>query len=308
LVDPLTIGEKSRCLYSSFLKSAFLQGEVRVVNKDSVVLFDEKEIMYDILIVATGSSYVSFPIGKPSSQISLRERNSYFISENARLVSAREILIIGGGPVGVELAGEIASKDQNKNICLVHGNDRLLNFMNPKAGKKALQQLHDLKVTVVLNEKLEADGQDQYRSSISGKVYKADVIYNCAGTSVNTAFMREKFIDSMDERGLLRVDNTFLVRNTENIYAIGDCAAINEAKLGTFANAHGEFLAKHLIALSRNKKTSTYAPQKTMALVPIGREKGVVQLPFGILTNKFLIKIKTKDFFIDKYRNLLGIK
>jgi len=307
LIDPISIGEKSRFLYSKFIKASFLQGEVKTVTEKAVMLSDGSQINYEILVIATGSSYLSFPIGKPSNEIKLKDRNKYFVNENSRLKSSKEVLIIGGGPVGVELAGEIASANREKRISLVHNNERLINVLKPEAGEKALRQLKALGVNVVLNEKVIQDNGNQYRSTISNKIYITDIVYNCVGTSVNTNFMKDHFSISMDEKGLLKVDDKFMVRNTPNIYAIGDCASIDEAKLGTFANSHGEFLAKNLIALSNSETLVPYSLKKTIALVPIGRKKGVAQLSFGVLTNKFIIQIKTKDFFISKYRKLLSI-
>jgi NADH dehydrogenase FAD-containing subunit len=307
LVDPLTIGEKSRYLYSSFLKAPFIQAEVTTVEEDMVLLSDGRRINYEILVVATGSSYRSFPIGKPIAETKLSDRNAFFVSENSHLISAKEILIIGGGPVGVELAGEIASRYSDKKIFLAHGNDRLLNFLRPSSGKKALRILSKLGVDVVLNDRLVPDGIGRYRSIKSSKVYMTDLAFNCIGTMNNTAFMREHFSNSMDERNLLMVGAEFLVRNTKNIYAIGDCAAIDEAKLAIFANSHGEFLSKHLIALSKKRKVTFYALRKTIAIVPIGRKEGVVEIPFGKLIKKLLIEYKTKDFFIDKYRKSHGV-
>ena len=46
-------------------------------------------------------------------------------------------MIIGGGPVGVEMAGELAYKYDTKKITLVNGPDRLLAALPPGAGKKA---------------------------------------------------------------------------------------------------------------------------------------------------------------------------
>jgi len=307
LVDPITIGERSRYPYSSFLKSSFLQGEVRAVDDGTVALAEGKRIEYEILVVATGSSYESFPIGKPQAETRLSDRNAFFLSENRRLSLAKSVLIIGGGPVGVELAGEIANRRPGMKICLAHGNDHLLNYLRPRTGEKAHRILTKLGVEVVLNERLLPDGSDRYRSSVSGKAYAADLVFNCVGTVVNTAFMRERFSGSMDGRNLLLVDRNFLVRDTENIYAIGDCAAVDEAKLAIFADSHGEFLARHVSAVAKNKKTSGYAPRKTISVVPIGRNDGIVQLPFGNLIEKYVIRMKTRDFFIGKYRKSHGL-
>ncbi|RPJ05498.1 MAG: FAD-binding protein, partial [Spirochaetaceae bacterium] len=98
LIEPEHVGKKSRFPYTSFLKTMFIQNTVKSVFKDRVIFENNDFIDYDILVIAAGSSYNSFPIGKPTEQLSLNERNSFFASENAKLSRADRIVIIGGGP------------------------------------------------------------------------------------------------------------------------------------------------------------------------------------------------------------------
>lgn len=76
-------------------------------------------------------------------------------TENEKLKAAKSVLIVGGGPTGVELAGEIVTDFPDKKVTLVHGGARLLEFVGEKAGAKALPWLESKGVTVILNDKLE---------------------------------------------------------------------------------------------------------------------------------------------------------
>jgi apoptosis-inducing factor 2 len=306
LTEPIEIGEHSRFNYRSFLKAKFTQNSVKSISSAEIAFTDNSSIGYDILVIASGSNYKSFPIGKPTEQRSLKDRNSFFKSENAKLLNAKSAVIIGGGPVGVELAGEISTKYPDKKITLIHGNSRLLDFLTDKASRKASSLLESLGVTIILNERIAFLKDNIYKSTINETLYEADIFYNCIGTKPNTDFMKAHFSSSIDERGQLIVDEHFKVINIDNAYAIGDCNNIPEAKLGYLASLHGDLLAKNLTRGVLKKSPKAYRTKKTMALVPIGREKGVVQLPFGVFTNKFLVKIKTKDFFISKYAKLFG--
>lgn len=306
LIEPQAIGARSRYPYSSFLSAAFIQGQAETVTEDAVILSDGRRVEYGTLIIATGSSYRAFPIGKPVSETAMGARNAFFVSENARLAAAAGILIVGGGPVGVELAGEIGGRYPEKRIRLVHGTDRLLGYLGPRAGKEALRQLERLGVEVILNERLSRDGDGPYRSALSGDPYPADLTYECLGAYANTAFMKERFPGSLDARGMILVDRGFSVRDAENVYAIGDCAAIDEAKLAIFAEVHGAFLARRLIGAARGSKAPGYAPRKTISIVPIGRRDGVVQPRLGWPIRGMAVRMKTRDFFIGKYRRLHG--
>jgi|WetSurMetagenome_2_1015567.scaffolds.fasta_scaffold00002_249 apoptosis-inducing factor 2 len=307
LTEPKNIGEKSRFLYKSFFKAKFIQDSVRSISQDSVEFQNNSSVKFDVLIIATGSNYRSFPIAKPSEQFVLQDRNLFFDSENAKLMAAQSITIIGGGPVGVELAGEISTNYPDKKITLIDSNNRLLVSLNEKASKIVSRQLESNRVRIVLNEKVSQVNEHIYKSSITGSLYEADIFYNCIGSKPNTDFMKTGFSDSLDKHGLIVVDNFFKVKDTENIYAIGDCNNIPEAKLGYLAGVQGELLAKNIINAASDKKPVSYKIKKTMALIPIGREKGVVQLPFGVFDFRFLIKMKTKDFFISKFLKQFGL-
>lgn len=308
LVQPLEIGTKSRFLYSSFLPCSFIKKKVKTVSKSMIIFEDDRYISFSTLIIASGSSYKSFPVAKPVDQLSLQDRNSFFFRENERLINAKKIVVIGGGPVGVELAGEIASQYPDKSTTLIHSSGRILDFLKPKASSLAEGQLKSLGVKIILNEKIDFLNERQYKSIASSKIYEADIFYNCIGSRVNTDFMSKKYGDSLNDRGFLIVDNFFKVKDTDDIYAIGDCNTINEPKLGYLADKQGSLLAKNIIRLAENKSPIEYTTNKTMALVPIGRRKGVVQLPFGVFTNSFIIKSKTKDFYIGKYSKSYQVK
>lgn len=55
------------------------------------------------------------------------------MTDNEKIKGAKSILIVGGGPTGVELAGEIAFDYPEKDVTLVHNGYRLLEFIGPKA-------------------------------------------------------------------------------------------------------------------------------------------------------------------------------
>ena len=89
------------------------------------------------------------------AESTLSTRAATFESMAAKLAAARSVLIIGGGPVGVELAGEIVSKTPGKRVTLVDGGSALLSLgMPPAAGSIALSWLRASGVRVLLNTKV----------------------------------------------------------------------------------------------------------------------------------------------------------
>jgi NADH dehydrogenase FAD-containing subunit len=217
-------------------------------------------------------------------------------------------MIIGGGPVGVELSGEIAYKFQNKQISLIHSRERILNYLKPKASILAEQQLLKLGVKIILKERVKRlSSNKNYISQITGKIYKADLVYVCTGLNPNTDFMKKNFSQSLTENGSIKVDRYLRVTGVNNMFAVGDCNDVKETKLGFLANNQGSFTAKNLQKILKKEKEiqlKPYREHKTISLVTTGRETGISQLSFlrqtFVTKNKFLTSFKQKDLFIGR--------
>lgn len=298
LVDP-AMGQRARMKYADLMASTFVQGEVRDLGPNEAVLADGQSLPFDVAVVATGSSYASFPVAKSDTQMTMEGRAKEFARANADLGSAASVLIIGGGPVGVELAGEIAARYPDKSVTLAQGADRLLDALSPKASRLATKFLTDMGVSVLLNTRL-SEADETYRN--------ADIVYSCVGQRSNTGLMQAHFAGSLTERGLIQVDEYLRVQDTENIFALGDSSTAPGLKLGYLADAQGALLAKNIIAASQGKPLKPYRKSPDMALVPVGPQKGFVQLPFMVTTFAPLAKMKQKDMFIARQYGNLGVK
>merc|ERR1719461_97429 len=119
-VNPKDYLPKILIPYTNLLKNGhIIQGEVSSIEKDQVKLTGvEEPIKFDYLVIATGSAY-AFPFkvqkGKKDNQMKVYEKIAEEIDK------AKKILIVGGGPVGLELAGEISDKyDKKKEVTILH--------------------------------------------------------------------------------------------------------------------------------------------------------------------------------------------
>lgn len=152
----------------------------------------------------------------------------YTFTEFEKVKSAKSVLIIGGGPTGVELAGEIAVDFPDKKVILVHRGPRLLEFIGSKASKKALDWLTSKKVEVILEQSIDlktlSDGT--YETS-GGEAIHADCHFMCAGKPMGSSWLSETILkDSLDVRGRLTVDENLRVQGFKNVFAIGDITDI----------------------------------------------------------------------------------
>lgn len=293
------LGNHSRHAYADFIKGEFIQGVVAELAPSAAQLADGSSLDFDIAVLATGSSYPTFPIGKSQTAMTLSDRNTEVSEAHEQLVGAQNVLIIGGGIVGVELAGEIADHFPAKSVTLAHSANRLLQELKPKASNIADKKLKGLGVNVRYNTRI-TENDEAYK--------QADLVYNCVGLKPNTALMDTHFSSTLDEQSRVKVDSQFRVEGTENIFALGDCANIPEGKLGYLADQQAGTLAKNIVAMANGKAAKNYKANPMMALVPVGRKQGLVQLPFAVTTLGFMVNMKQKDMFISKVYKALGVK
>lgn len=313
MVEPLTIGRRFAKRYVDFVRGNYTQGTVVDINMKEVVLDNGRTVPYDYAVIATGSYYRTLPILKPSMPMTLEDRERQFEDEFTKLTEAQSILIIGGGTVGVELAGEIADKFPEKNIRLVHGTSRLIDMLKPKAGRIAEKELRKLGVEIIFNEILEQADTDEksFVSKTTGNSYTADLVYVCIGVSIDTEFMKSHYASSLTERGAIKVDQYLRVKGTDNLFAIGDCNDFPEGKLGYLADKQGAFTAKNVLRLLRagepsNVDLKRYKPHSIVSLVTIGRKAGVTELPIGVFQNRLIMSFKQKELFIARALKHVG--
>ncbi|KAG6531028.1 hypothetical protein ZIOFF_004798 [Zingiber officinale] len=188
------------------------------ITDTEVITSDGRQFPYDYLVIATGHS-----VSSPQSR---RERMDKFREANAKMKNSSSILIIGGGPSGVELASDIAASYPEKKVTLVHSGPRLLGFIGSKAGSKALEWLRSKNVDVLLEQTIDLDtfqaNKGVYITS-AGEAIAADVHYLCVRRPLGSAWLKESVVkDCLDKYGQLMVDEHLRVKGFNNIFAIGD--------------------------------------------------------------------------------------
>lgn len=277
------------------------------VKENEVMTADGRSIAYDYLVIASGHKDL-FPESRA-------ERLKQYQSENEKIKSSQSILIVGGGPTGVELAGEIVVDFPEKKVTLVHNGTRLLEVLGPKAANKTLDWLTSKKVEVKFNQKVNlsniSEGSRGYTTS-AGETIKADSHFLCIGKPLASEWLKETVLsDSLDEFGRLTVDANLRIKGFKNVFAIGDITDLKEMKQGYLAQKHSAVVAKNIKILMSGEnedKLSTYEPtSKAIAIVTLGRCNAVAEFPFLTLSGFIPGLIKSKDLFVGKTRKLMGL-
>jgi NADH:ubiquinone reductase (H+-translocating) len=209
-----------------------------------------------------------------------------------------DIVVVGGGPTGVEVAGSLAEmkkhiipKDyqdlhsQEIDIHLVHGNEKLLNTMSEESSRKAQQFLEDLGVKLWL-DKVVTDYDGATVTINDGSTIRAGKVIWAAGITANRigGLPESAYIKG----GRLKVNAYNQVEGFQNIYAIGDQAWQTEEK---FPNGHPQVAqvamqqAKNLADNLRTWQLEGPRPKPFQykdlgSMATIGRHRAVVDLPF----------------------------
>ena len=165
---------------------------------------------------------------------SAHQANLFFLdTECEKIKAANTILIIGGGPTGVELAAEIAVDFPEKNLKLIHRGSRLMEFVGFKASQKALNWLTSKKVEVILQQSIsmQSISEGVYRTS-GGETIAADCHFMCTGKPIGSEWLKETVLtNSLDIHGRLMVDKHMRVRGFKNVFAVGDITDLQASPL-----------------------------------------------------------------------------
>ncbi len=308
VANPTMVGDRARKQYVEFIEGTFIQACVASMNDKEAKLENGDVIRFKQAVIASGSRYPSLPLAKSNDAFNYADRNQEMIDEHQALVSAQSVLIIGGGLVGVELAGEIASAFPDKKITLAHASDTLLDQSKPKAQRKALEQLTAKAVDVKFNRRFAKD-DDVYRCSISGETLQPDIAYVCVGMIPNTEFLRVDLPNILDAKGLIKVDDYMKVEGYDNLYALGDCATIDSRKHGYLAGVQGGYLADAILKSAQGEKVKPYNKPPVVIVTSTGTDSGVATLPFGLTTTlNFIVNLKQKDMGVSNIFKMLGIQ
>ncbi|WP_461787807.1 NAD(P)/FAD-dependent oxidoreductase [Pedobacter sp.] len=269
------------------------------------------ECEYDYLVIATGSTsnffgqteisqnampMKSIPEALNLRSLILQNLEAAIIAKDP--VKENELLnfvVVGGGPTGVETAGAIAELkkhvlkndypelDLNKvNIYLIEGSPELLGAMSVQAQQKSKQFLEELGVTVYTETRVQGyDGQTL--SLVDGrKIGSATVIWSAG---VKGVVLDGLSTESVVRGNRLKVNEINLVEGYQNVFAIGDVAAMitpetpnGHPGVAPAAIQQGKHLAKNIINLIENKPTTAFKYFDKGAMATVGRNRAVVDI------------------------------
>lgn len=292
------------------------------VDPQGVQLATGTRIRADYVVIATGTSY---PPPAKVDTIHAAQARTFYHNLTRSLYDARRILLLGAGPVGLELAGEINAQWPDKLVTILEPAADILSrsfvvgFKREAAATLRLElhrQLDALGIEVILGTSLREQiptppGQTRTFTATtwSGRNITADIWFQCHGRRPAADIMSASLDYAKRQDGYLTVDDDLRLPGQSNVFAIGDVAATHGIDSAVVAMEQGELVADNIRRLmAGDRRLKPYQPNQPLFLIPLGPKGGVSYSPDGaILDAETTSQFKGSDLFTAKYRETFGL-
>ena len=287
-----------------------------VVAAENKIITDAEEISYDVLVLATGADTnffgntqladKAFPMKSTVEALQLRYRilqnleMALTIKNETELQSLMNIVVVGGGPTGVEVSGALAEMKKyilpkeypeldfsKMNIFLLEGAGKTLSAMSEKSSVHSCRYLNKLGVKVMTNTLVkDYDGREVELND--GKKIPASTVIWAAGIKGNIPEGIDKSLIARGNR--IKTDRRCRVEGYNDIYAIGDLAYMETPEYPTghpqvapVAMQQAAMLAENLIRTERKSlKFFDFEYHDKGSMATVGRHLAVVDVPIPI--------------------------
>ena len=309
-IEPSNISFPFRKIFQRSKNIQFRMTEVKqIIPSENKIITEDHVFHYDKLVIATGCKTNFFgnqkmenlAFGMKNTHEAISIRNHVLLTFEKLIIEKSRsddgnwnIVIVGSGPTGVELAGafaemkrEILPRDYPRmnfddlEIILVSSTEKPLAVMSEESQEKSEKYLKDLGVRFISNDIVtDYDGDRVYLSS--GNVIPSNNVIWAAGVTGNII---EGLTENSIKNNRYIVDRYNKIVGFDDIYAIGDIAYMETPK---YPNGHpqvanvainqGKNLAKNFLKKSENE-WQPYEYDDKGSMATIGKHRAVVDLP-----------------------------
>ena len=309
-IEPSNISFPFRKIFQRSKNIQFRMTEVKqIIPSENKIITEDHVFHYDKLVIATGCKTNFFgnqkmenlALGMKNTHEAISIRNHVLLTFEKLIIEKSRsddgnwnIVIVGSGPTGVELAGafaemkrEILPRDYPRmnfddlEIILVSSTEKPLAVMSEESQEKSEQYLKELGVRFISNDMVtDYDGDRVYLSS--GNIIPSNNVIWAAGVTGNII---EGLTENSIKNNRYIVDRYNKIVGFDDIYAIGDIAYMETPK---YPNGHpqvanvainqGKNLAKNFLKKSENE-WQPYEYDDKGSMATIGKHRAVVDLP-----------------------------
>jgi len=274
------------------------------IECESVFEAERFTLTYDLLVIGVGALSNTFNI--PGV-----EQNALFLKElaDARAIRSRisdcfeqasqpgrtnlemeallHFVVVGGGPTGVEFAGEMhdfVAEDLSKwfpdlmplvRITLLEATGEILTSFDEKLSQYAMKHLKRARIHVRTHSFVKEVLPDRVVLADGEEIPCGLVVWS---TGIGpTRVVRESSLPR-NKQGRIQTDKTFLVSGTTKVYAIGDCASVEGESLAPTAQVaqqEGEYLARRLNQIARKREPKDFEYHHRGMLAYLGGNRAI---------------------------------
>lgn len=313
-LEPSAISFPLRKIFHGSKNVIFRMADVQKVDSTKHRLFtDSGYIDYDFLVLAMGADtnyfglknieFYATPMKTVSEALYIRNKiiSNYERAINIDKVEQRKhlmnVVIVGGGPTGVELAGAMAElrnsvlpKDypelnfNNMKVVLIEAGPSLLATMSEESKSHGLKYLKKLGVEVMLNTEVkDYDGQIV---TLGGEQFlETQTLLWAAGIKPNLIEGLEK--KHYAPNGRIYVDEFSELKDSSGIFALGDICIMEKPEypkghpqVAQVAMQQAECLANNLLNVKAGKAKKPFHYKDLGSMATVGKKLAVVDLPF----------------------------
>ncbi|HWB62076.1 MAG TPA: NAD(P)/FAD-dependent oxidoreductase [Chitinophagales bacterium] len=290
----------------------FRWGEVqKILPEQNLLITSIGDINYDYLVIATGSTTNFFgnknfegqcvPMKSVVEALNLRSlilqnfEKALLVTDIKEQESLMNFVVVGGGPTGVELAGALCELKRHvlpndypeldfrkMRVILVENGPEVLQVMNPANREAAKKYLEEMGCEVWVNTGVSNYDGKLVETKNSKQVPSFNVIWTAG---VKGAVIQGLTTDCINNRNRIVIDEFCQVKGYNNIYAIGDVAAMSTEK---YPNGHpqvapvaiqqAQLLAGNIIGQLQNKPLKKFSYFDKGSMATVGRNKAVVEV------------------------------
>jgi NADH:quinone reductase (non-electrogenic) len=312
-LEPDSIAFPLRKIFQNYKNFFFrLATVIEVFPEKNYVTTDIGDIKYDHLVIASGSTnnYHGFdgveryamPLKSVTDALDIRSLLLQNLEKTITIDPADKaqylnIVLVGGGPTGVELAGaflelkkhvlpnDFPELDFNKlKVWLIESQPRLLSAMSAEASDHAMKFLTDMGANVILNTRVKDYDGLRVTYGDNKIIYSNTVIWS-AGVKGNWIKGIQNDVKVTGVR--YHVDRFHRIKGFKNIYAVGDVAGmfdevlpVGHPMVAPVAVQQAKNLGRNLKAIEKGKHEETFRYYDNGSMATIGKNKAVVDFPF----------------------------
>ncbi|WP_037303757.1 NAD(P)/FAD-dependent oxidoreductase [Amycolatopsis orientalis] len=289
-----------------------LRDHAASVDQGGITLASGERLTPDYIVLATGSAY-PFP-----AKIDFRDSataKAKIRATREELEGAEKVLLLGAGPVGLELAGEIKAAWPEKAVTIVDPAEEILPGFPDEFRAEIRRQLDGLGVELLLGTSLtespvsEPGQAKTFTAALtSGGEVTADLWFQCFGGAPHTAYLDGDLAAARQANGQVAVTAELRLPGQERVFALGDITALPEGKLAKVAGDHAEVVVANIRALIEGGELRTHTPGAPMISLPLGPSGGATYtVETGILDAVTTSEIKGSHMMVSRFEELFNV-